>query len=157
MQFLSRPFRLPPLIERAGCKIEVAAVCGPALEYPVHHFVFDLLVTLVHQVTVKADLFPDFPNRPFRPTCHPFFYGGGPVFKQQLMQVDLHGTHFRTVSAKRGCIAEVLPVVHGPKVGSDHRADRSAVGGLIRMSTDVLVYGAGIQAGTATDAVKALP
>ena len=100
----------PHFVERFTGKIEVSAPLRPALENFVHHPVLHFPITHVHHLAIEAGLLPYFPGELFTPMGSAFFYGFVAVFEQQLMQVDLYGAYFGTVAAKRGSIAEVLPL-----------------------------------------------
>jgi len=48
----------------------------------------------------------------------------------------------------------MFKVFHPLQVGRNHTSDGAAISGTIRMTPDIFVNGAGIQAGSATDAIE---
>src|SRR6185437_14859153 len=75
--------------------------------------------------------------------------------EQQFVQVYLDRAYFRTVTAQRRSIAEVFPFAQILEMGCDHRTDRPAVGGTVTVPADVLIDGACVETGAASDAIEA--
>jgi hypothetical protein len=73
------------------------------------------------------------------------------------MQVDFHCTNFGTISTKGGGMAKVFPLAKFFEVGGYNTSNGTAVSGTIAVSSDILVYRTGVQAGSTTDTIKALP
>ena len=71
------------------------------------------------------------------------------------MKVDLNRTGLGAGAAERGGIREMFPAPQTTQMRRNHRADRPLIGRSIGVAADVAVNRADVQAGSATDAVKA--
>src|SRR5579859_801840 len=150
-------FGLPALIKGLRREFQLIAMGGPGLEGFVDHPVLYPRVAHIHPGAAEACRFPDLPGQFFRPGGVAVLYGFIAIIEQEFVEVDLYGANLGAVAAEGGGIAQVFPFAHVLQMRGDDGADGAAIGGSIAMAADILIDGAGVETGSAADAVEAFP
>ena len=123
-------------------------------KYLFKHEILQTRAGAVHEASIQHAAPPETPGKILAAAVQAFGSGRMPILKKHFMNIDLHRTNGSAGAAQGRRITQVLVIFLRIQVRRDHGTDRSAVGGPVSVSANVLVDGAGIEAGAATDAVK---